>query len=306
MRLISLVKYTMVAASFAMVTSCDQDDDKLGASILKDTLPYAPSQTDFWLKDNFELPYNIEVLYRWDAQFVDYNKYLFPPDAANVQPAMEIVKKLWIDTYSTVGGKNFIKQLAPREIVMIGGVNKNTTGTTTLGYAEAGSRITLFETDNLVSYIQNPARTVEEKKAKTRVFIQTIQHEYIHILNQTKPYDRKTFEAIVKNGGLGQYKSDWYSDTDAVAREKGYITNYSQSNVDEDFAEMASFMLVFSKPEYDAIVAAIKNEKARQLIKAKEQIVVAYYKEQFNIDFYALVEEANKNSQLVFNSFNKK
>ncbi|HFK5528158.1 TPA: substrate import-associated zinc metallohydrolase lipoprotein [Elizabethkingia anophelis] len=289
----------------AFVSSCRDSNEKLGESILTNTLPYAQNETDLWLKQNFEAPYNIEVLYRWEPQYVDYNRYMFPPSVVNVKPAMEIVKKLWIDTYSTIGGKNFVKILAPKEVVLIGGVNKNTNGTITLGVAEGGTRIVLFQTDNVIAFLQDPTISTESKKSAVRQFIHTIQHEYVHILNQTKPFDQKAYQAIVRNGGMGQYKSDWYSDRDTVAREKGFITAYAQSNVNEDFAEMAATMLIYPRKEYNSIVSSIANTKAQELIRAKEKIVVAYYKEQFNIDFYALADAASKNSEQVFNSFKK-
>lgn len=303
MKMNKYIKLSALFTAFCCLTiSCEQDDDKLGESVLTDTLPYTPNATDHWLKGQFEEPYNIAVLYRWKPGYVDGSRYLFPPYIDNVKPAMEMVRKLWVDTYETVGGPTFLKKLSPKEIVLIGGVNKNPTGTVTLGYAEAGARITFFETDDVVKFIQDPTKPLAQKKAKVRLFIQTIQHEYIHILNQTREYDVKGFEMLVKKGGMGQYKADWYSDSDPVAREKGYITNYAQSNVNEDFAEMASYMLVYSKEEYDAMLAGIKNENARKLIKAKEQIVVNYYKEQFDMDFYELVRVANENSQKVFNA----
>lgn len=305
MRAYNLLKYITVSALFAFLSSCRDSNEKLGDSILTNTLPYTQNETDLWLKQNFETPYNIEVLYRWEPQYVDYNRYMFPPKVASVKPAMEIVKKLWIDTYSTIGGKNFVKILAPKEVVLIGGVNKNTNGTVTLGIAEGGTRIVLFQTDEVIAGLQNPAVSTEVKKVLVRGFIRTIQHEYVHILNQTKPFDQKAYQDIVKDGGLGQYKSDWNTDNNLDAREKGFITAYAQSNVNEDFAEMAATMLIYSRGEYENIVASIGNQKAQELIKKKEKIVVAYYKEQFNIDFYALVNEANKNSEQVFNSFKK-
>ena len=303
MRTYNLLKYTVVFVLLAFVSSCRDSNDKFGDSVLANKLPYTPNDTDLWLKKTFESPYNIEVLYRWEPQFVDYNRYMFPPTVANVKPAMELVKKLWIDTYSTIGGKNFVKILAPKEIVLIGGVNKNTNGTITLGVAEAGTRIVLFQTDDIIDYLQDPVIQADAKKGAVRQFIHTIQHEYVHILNQTKPFDQREYQSIVRNGGLGQYKSDWYSDNDASAREKGFITAYSQSNVNEDFAEMASYMLLYSRKEYESNIAGITNARSRDLIRAKERIVVAYYKEKFDIDFYALVDEASKNSEQVFNSF---
>ncbi|HIB8181840.1 TPA: substrate import-associated zinc metallohydrolase lipoprotein [Elizabethkingia anophelis] len=306
MKKYSLLKKASLLLLFVIISSCRQDNDKLGESVLVDQLPYTPNETDVWLKENFETPFNITALYRWEPQYVDYNRYLFPPRVTSVQPAMEIVKRMWVDTYSNtnVAGDDFLKKLAPREIILIGGVNKNKEGTITLGLAEGGVRFTLFQTDDLIDKITDRNASLDSKKDVIRQFIHTVQHEYVHILNQNKAYDEKALQAIVKGGGLGQYKSDWYSDNDNEAREKGFITAYAQSNIGEDFAEMASFMLQYSRSEYEAIVNNIKEAKAKNLIRAKEQLVVDYYREKFGINFYNLVEESDRNSQIVFNQYN--
>lgn len=165
---------------------------------------------------------------------------------------------------------------------MVGGVNLNTTGTITLGLADAGQRITLFETDNVD----------KTDRENVKRFIKTIQHEYIHILNQTKPFDEKTLAKITPTG----YTSNWYATSTAVANEEGFISDYARSNINEDFAEMAATMLINSKAEYQAILDGIEDEEAVANIKAKEAVVVKYFKDAFNMDFYKLRDEAEKNT----------
>ena len=219
---------------------------------------------------------------------VDNNRFLYPPIQAKVQPVLEIVQKIWLESYKTVAGPNFVKNIAPREFVLVGGVNLNTTGTITLGLAEGGKRITFFETDNVD----------KKNRANIKRFLRTIQHEYIHILNQTKPFDEKSMATITPTG----YSSAWYNTSDAVALEEGFLTAYAKSNINEDFAETAATILVSSKAEYAAILAAIVSPVARASIKSKEAIVVKYYKDAFNIDLYKLRDEAEKNTNDVINN----
>ncbi len=184
-------------------------------------------------------------------------------------------------------GPDFVKKIAPREFVLVGGINLNTTGTITLGLAEGGMRITLFNTDYLD----------KKDRANVKRFIHTIQHEYIHILNQTKPFDETTWAKITPAG----YTSNWYATSTTVARTQGFITDYSRSNVTEDFAEMASFMLVNSKAEYAAVLASITDPVSKAAIIAKEALVVKYFKEAFNMDFYKLRDAAEQNTNAVTN-----
>ncbi|WPO77977.1 putative zinc-binding metallopeptidase [Flavobacterium sp. KACC 22761] len=284
-----LSKYNKIAGLFLLIislVSCAHEEQP-GESQLDFTQPQKTA-LDNWITTNYLIPYNINVQYKWNQNTVDNNRYLFPPLTEKVQPALEIVQKIWLDSYRVIGGADFVKKVAPREFVLVGGVNLNTVGTKTLGLAEGGQRVTLFETD----YVD------KEDRENIKQFLHTIQHEYVHILNQNKPFDEKTWATITPVG----YTASWHLYTDAASREIGFITNYARSNINEDFAEMASMMLINSKAEYAAILAGIKSTTAVAQLKAKEALVVKYYKDAYNIDFYALRDEAEKNTNAVINN----
>ncbi len=277
------IVFVLIIASLAACTN----ESTLTDSQLDVSKP-SQSALDVWIEQNYTNPFNIEILYKWNQNTVDNNRYLFPPTQEKIRPALEVVKKIWIDTYTTIGGADFVKKIAPRQFVLIGGVNLNSVGTKTLGLAEGGQRITLFETD----YVQ------KNNYASITMFIHTIQHEYIHILNQNKPFNEKAFEVITPSG----YTSNWYQTEDADALEEGFITAYAKSNINEDFAEMASVMLTFKKAEYENTVNSIVSDDAYYAIRKKEALVVKYFKEAFGIDFYKLRDEAEKNTEIVLKS----
>ncbi|WP_316632724.1 substrate import-associated zinc metallohydrolase lipoprotein [uncultured Flavobacterium sp.] len=283
-----LSKYYKIAGALLLIitlVSCAHEDQP-GESQLDFT---RPNQTtlDTWITTNYLNPYNINVQYKWNQNTVDNSRFLFPPLVEKVQPALQIVQKIWLDSYAAIGGADFVKKIAPREIVLIGGVNLNSVGTKTLGLAEGGQRVTLFETD----YIE------QKDRANVTQFIHTIQHEYIHILNQHKPFDEKSWAKITPVG----YTADWYNYSIPVSNEIGFITSYARSNINEDFAETASVILITSKADYAAFLAGIKSPTALFALKAKEALVVKYFKDAFNMDFYALRDEAEKNTTAVIN-----
>jgi substrate import-associated zinc metallohydrolase lipoprotein len=284
-----LLKYNKIAVlaivSIALI-SC-AGDEQPGPSQLDYTQPIKTS-LDNWIANTYLNPYNINVQYKWNQNTVDNSRYLFPPTIDKVQPALEIVQTIWLKSYATIGGPDFVKKIAPREIVLVGGVNLNSVGTRTLGLAEGGQRVTLFETD----YID------QSDRANVSEFIHTIQHEYIHILNQNKPFDEKAWKTLTPGG----YTADWYNYDIPESNELGFITSYARSNINEDFAETASMILIYSKAEYAAFLAGIKSPTALAALKAKEAIVVKYFKEAFNMDFYALRDEAEKNTTAVINN----
>lgn len=286
MKILNKYKKLALLSAVVLLGSCAGDEPLKDSQLDLSTPP--KTALDNWIDTNYLLPYNINVQYKWNPNAVDNNRFLYPPIQAKVQPVLEIVQKIWLESYKAVAGPNFVKNIAPREFVLVGGVNLNTTGTITLGLAEGGKRITFFETDNVD----------KKNRANIKRFLRTIQHEYIHILNQTKPFDEKSMATITPTG----YSSAWYNTSDAVALEEGFLTAYAKSNINEDFAETAATILVSSKAEYAAILAAIVSPAARASIKSKEAIVVKYYKDAFNIDLYKLRDEAEKNTNDVINN----
>jgi substrate import-associated zinc metallohydrolase lipoprotein len=285
MKKLNLYKKIVVLSTALFLGAC-AGDEPLTESILDVSTP-SKTELDNWIDINYLNPYNINIRYKWNQNTVDNNRFLYPPLQSKVQPALEIVQKIWLDSYKAIAGPDFVKTIAPREFVLVGGRNLNSTGTITLGLAEAGQRITLFETDNVN----------KSDRENVKRFIHTIQHEYIHILNQTKPFDEKTLSKITPSG----YTSNWYATSTTVAREEGFITDYARSNINEDFAEMAAIMLINSKDEYEAILDGITDADAVINIKAKEAVVVKYFKDAFGIDFYQLRDEAELNTNAVIN-----
>lgn len=286
MKILKQYRTLLFVAGILTFAAC-ANDDQLGESQLDYTQP-AKTALDNWIATNYLNPYNINAQYRWNQNTVDNSRFLFPPMVESVQPALEVVKQIWLDSYTTVGGYDFVKKIAPREIVLVGGVNSNSNGTRTLGIADSGQRITLFEVDYLDT----------SNRANVTEFIHTIQHEYVHILNQNKPFDEQAWQKI----SPGDYTGTWHLEVLQNSRNLGFVTNYARNNIIEDFAETASTILTSSKAEYAAILNSITNPIGKAKLQQKEAMVVQYYKDAFNIDFYALRDEAEKNTTIVVNN----
>ncbi|WP_343706459.1 putative zinc-binding metallopeptidase [Flavobacterium sp.] len=286
MKIVNKYKKIAVFVGILALAACAHEDQPTESQL--DYNQPVRTDLDKWIDANYLVPYNINAQYKWNQNTVDNTRYLFPPTVNKVQPALEIVKQIWLQSYANIAGSDFVKKIAPREIVLVGGVNSNSNGTRTLGIAEGGQRITLFEVDNLV----------KTNRAVVAEFIHTIQHEYVHILNQTKPFDEQAWGKITPSG----YTATWHLEATSTSRELGFISSYARSNIVEDFAETASIILISTKAEYAAILAGISSAKARADIQKKEAIVVQYFKDTFNIDFYALRDEAEKNTTYVINN----
>ena len=238
----------------------------------------ARNTIDKWLLDSLTTPYNIAVKYRWDAWELNLNKTLTPPDESRIIAAMSAIKRVWIDPYNAETGSDlFIKKYSPKQFVLVGSVEYNYNGTVVLGQAEGGNNIAYFDINQ--NFDKNNVTSIQR-------MIQTSHHEFAHILHQTVMYPQD-YKFITSNLGLPGYTATWFNVSPAQALQWGYITPYSMASYDEDFVEMIANMLMLGKSRYEEVVAST-NADAQQSLRAKEQIVVTYFRQVWNIDFYSL------------------
>lgn len=272
-------KYFWTGYLFLLFASCKKDEAlNLTPPVGLGGETFAKGPVDQWLLDSLTTPYNIAVKYRWDPFELDLDKTLTPPDESKVIPAMSAVKRVWIDPYNAeTGSELFIKKYSPKQFVLVGSVQYNVNGTVLLGQAEGGNNIVFldinqnFDQDNISSL---------------RRMIETSHHEFAHILHQTVMYPQD-YKFINSNLGLPGYTATWFNISEAEALNRGYITSYAMATSDEDFVEMVANMLMEGRTRFNEIVAST-NPTAQQSLRAKEQMVVTYFREVWDIDFYSL------------------
>ena len=302
--------------TLTIMSSCGSEDVKITESQIDTSTPIL-NNLDLWLRENFVTPYNIEVKYKWNINDTDVDRFLHPPFENNVMPVANLLTKVWIEPYNTLGGAEIIQKIAPREYVVSGGFNYNPGGQSiTLGIAEAGARITLFNIDLLqfdsIKYEEDILGQSDDFDVQFSLIgpLSTIHHEYAHILNQNEPYD-PAFDLV----NPSDYTSSWADRSNEQARSLGYISAYGSSQPGEDFVEMIAYMLNRSRSQWDDLVNnigffdqnqfdangqigylldangnVIINTQAINFIRQKEQLIVDYYQEKFNINFYELQE----------------
>ena len=276
---------TFVSLVFAILlfNSCS-DSDSIQASQIDTSTPVL-SELDIWLRDNMVAPYNIEVSYLWGASNTDIARFLYPMQEDRVKRWTETIIKVWIEPFNQLGGSDFIAKIAPRQMVYSGGFNFNPNSPTiTLGIAEAGTRITFFNLD----FLEYSEEALDEPFRGLRQPLQTLHHEYGHILNQTIPFS-DDFGLITP----GNYTAQWFNVSDQEALDTGFITPYASSQPGEDFVEILAQMLTMSKDEFDAKVETA-SPTGQAFIREKQQIVLDYFEENFGIDLFELQELTNQ------------
>lgn len=284
------LKYSLIVLLAAFIASCKKEDalelDDI-SGLGGDTWTEGP--IDKWIFDNLTTPYNIAVKYKWDQSEIDLNKTVVPVREEQVIPVLSAIKKAWIDVYEAEAGPLFVKKYTPKFFILEGSGSYNPDGTTTLGTAEGGRKVVLyqlnyFKTKDMPGYKPSDSTLIKE------VF-HTIHHEFGHILHQTIMYPLD-----YKRINVGLYTTNWNNVSDRAALQDGFITPYSISGPDEDFVEMVATMLTEGKEGFDRIVNNISGtspngttaEEAKSRLRQKEAYVVDYFKTVWKVDFYSL------------------
>jgi len=220
------IKFIFILFLFAFV-SCEKEEDLREESVIYvDELH--ESEFDKWIYETFTLPYNMEIKWKWEDGEVDNNFHVTPPRKEKAEQFLQALYKTWIQPYEAEGGEEFIKTYVPKLIYLVGTPQYNDDGTMTLGLAEGGRKVTVFDVDNL--------RHLEP--AKLSQAFHTMHHEFAHILHQKIHYP-VAFKEISK----GLYTGAWYNYNEYSATSLGFISPYSMSNDHEDFVEIVATIL---------------------------------------------------------------
>ncbi|HZH96876.1 MAG TPA: putative zinc-binding metallopeptidase, partial [Flavisolibacter sp.] len=250
---------------------------------------WAQGPIDKWIYDNLTVPYNIAVKYKWDQSEIALNRTVVPVREEQVIPVLGAIKKAWIDVYEAEAGNLFVKRYTPKFFVLEGSGSYNPDGTATLGTAEGGRKVVLyqlnyFRTKDMAGYRPSDSLVIRE-------VLHTIHHEFGHILHQTVMYPLE-----YKRISIGLYTANWNNVSRTAALQDGFITPYSMSKPDEDFVEMIATMLTEGKAGFDRIVNSISGTspngttaaEAKSRLRQKEDLVVDYFNKVWKIDFYSL------------------
>jgi substrate import-associated zinc metallohydrolase lipoprotein len=285
------IKNLWLVLILAVLASCKKEDPLPSVENIPglggDT--WAQGPVDTWIFDNLTTPYNIAVKYKWDQSEIELNKTVVPVKEEQVIPVMSAIKKAWIDVYEAEAGTLFVKKYTPKFFILEGSGSYNSDGTTTLGTAEGGRKVVLyqlnyFRTKDMPGFVPSDSTVIKE------VF-HTIHHEFGHILHQNVMYPLG-FKRIT----VGLYTTNWNNVSTAAARLDGFVTPYSMSGPDDDFVEMVSIMLTEGKAGFNRIVNDIRGispngttaEQAKDRLRQKETLIVDYFQTVWKIDFYSL------------------
>lgn len=259
--------FSVLCAAMAIV-SC-KDEALKERSIFDREIEQTQNVLDEWIRQNYNLPYNIEVIYKWKDVEANMGYELIPPEIPRSYQLLKIVLYTWIDAYGEVMGFDFVKSHMPRQIMLVGSKAWKTNSTWLDGTAEGGMKVTLFNVNGLM--INNSFLNDN--------YLKVMHHEFAHILHQIKEIPVE-FEEIARNDYI---LDDWNRGTAEDALTAGFITKYSRSQAREDFVELISCYVTYSEVAWKAAMKTA-GEQGELLINRKMAIVRQYLNDEWNLD----------------------
>lgn len=269
--------------SFSSCNSQDIDIDTAN-SIFQDPSDEQNNAFDQWALENYTNPYNISLKYRMEDKESDMEHVLTPALYDKSVVLAKIIKYVWLEAYDEVtGSPDFLRHYVPKTLHFIGSPAWQDNGTTVVGTAEGGRKITLYNVNDI------NIKEIDINQLNEYYF-HTMHHEFAHILHQTKNYD-PAFDRITENAYVG---SDWYIKVDPItgvassrydedAWIEGFVTAYAMSEPREDFVENISLYATSSKAEWNNMLQQA-GETGRAIIEKKFDMVYNYMLQTWNID----------------------
>lgn len=266
----------LCTAIIALFFSCKKDDFKpvdLNSLNPDNTVTY--TALDNWITTNFLNPYNVDVVYRANSYFHEYDRNVTPPDPSSVQPYLQTVLDGYYAPYNDVAGVTFLKKYGFKQFVLYGSTSFDGSNPPVgyAGTASGGIRINIFGLDGFSS--TSPGDVTSR--------LGVIHHEYTHILQQTfpMPSDFQQFTAA-------HYNANWTKTSADTSHKYGFVSSYASQNPVEDMAETNRAMLVSGPSWFDAWVKT--STQGATGLREKESSIVNYYNN-IGIDYRALQKE---------------
>lgn len=281
-RYILIYSYLLIALT--ITPSCTKEDAvNPDQSIFPENVNNKTLENNFdkWLNENYILPYNILVKYRFDDTETTVTHHLVPADYDKSIALMKIVKHVWLEAYDEVWGINQTRAHAPKLMVLIGNTAYTPSGEI-LGQAEGGKKVSFFR----VNSIKVENINLEELN---HYYLHTMHHEFTHILNQKKPYN-PAFDIISQAHYVG---AGWNKVGGSAALGKGFISPYAMDRASEDFAEMLAFYVTSAPVDWNAKLQAA-GEDGRKIIEQKLDIVKVYMRDAWETDIDKLRDEVQR------------
>ena len=256
----------------AFIMGACSEDDSVSPSDEALFPPSGNSEIDQLHRQMFG-DYNTRVEYRYIKNLIPSDwYYITPAEEEKVIPFSELVVKMWLNPLIKGSSKEFIGLTFPKLLVYIGSPAYQQDGSRILGQAEGGTIIRFTE----VNYYD------EKNTTWINTQMHTAYHEYSHIIHQRfglpNEFRKITPDSYVKSG--------WMTVSYREALQRGIVTPYGCSSVQEDFAEIFATYIIasdqnlayYTEDVEPQSTADVLDNQGRAILRQKLSIQKKYMK----------------------------
>lgn len=275
--------FALGVALFGSLSSCSKDDEPDASRSVLDEKLTEKTSFDTWLDRNYVDAYNVNFMYRMTDNETPRGRNLAPATLENSMRMAKIVKHAWFNVYDEVGGTDFMRLYAPRQILLVGSRSTDKSGMDLLGTAASGLKVTLYKVNHV-----DPNNLEALKWA----YFGTIHHEFAHILHQHNRWPDE-FNDVTKDDYL---PSTWANPDNArpeVYAAKGFVTAYSRMANSEDVAEITAAIITWSDQEWANLYRAA-GDAGTAKIRKKVEIMKKYMLDTYKVDLDKLRSVADR------------
>lgn len=264
-----------------LVTGCQKE--ALGLIYSFSSEPSVQTELEQWLTKEYGQPYNIEIVYKQASYRESAWHENLSPEVGKIRPLLEALKVLWITPFEQAGGVSFMKEYAPRQIILLGDVHINSlqVGEIDTGLGEAimpifnVSRFTAGTSEQLFPYV----RMATFSFAKRLLQGQSSVLDKFAALNRTVLYyDWSESPDMLK----GEYR---FHGT-PYSWKRGFFSNGAMGSAVCDFAETFSMLVCLSVSEINECLNTAQElggEDAKSVLQRKMTFIDDFLWDNFKI-----------------------
>ncbi len=228
-----------------------------------------------YIKENYTLPYNIDVVYKLEEGEQTFGVYTYPPKVDKALVILKAIKSLWLELCEDTQAfpKAFLKGKAPIVMRMYGGATYN------------GAGLEMFYSPNrsaVEMQIYNVNSFDPNSQGDLYVLYRSVLHQFVRRLVELKSYNRDEFYLISK----GRYTtSDKYlvlnnqnikKQSERIIYRKssmrdGFLSAYAQRSPQEDFCETVAMFLLHSQAEEKEAIKKYMTVKEEDFVNNPEE-----------------------------------
>lgn len=219
---------------------------------------------DYFIYNNFTVPYGIDVTYLWERNFNSNHIANNPPKLEKVKEVLATLKFIWIGLYKKFPlWDNLLKTAHPLRIVLYGEKNIDPQGVILLsGGNKSAVEMQIYDVNNFSM----------TDTTKVYTLMRSVYHQWSKRLAELVPYDREVFLKISRKdyqyttvGEIEQALSTQRNNMKDYFRvglqslKKGFFTTHARITPNDDFAETISAILTTPATEIADLLTKIRS-----------------------------------------------